>query len=247
MTEIAKLPPGYTSPRHDVVELVPRSARRILELGCSNGSTALVLQQRQECSYTGIERDSDLAAQARSSVIGEVLVRSLDDSDWPRDLAGSFDCIIAADILEHLVDPWSVLRQAVSFLEPGGCVVISLPNAGHVQTILNLVRGRWPYRQRGVHDATHLRFFTLREIRGLCGFVGLRINHLTRNRRILDRGGVWDYATRITPVFGFSDLFTYQYVLRASVSSRPERVPAESVPPWHRQGMLEGVSTIEAE
>ena len=55
---------------------------------------------------------------------------------------------------------WAVLRAAVRYLEPEGVVIASIPNVGHLDTICNLVfRGLWPYRERGIHDRTHLRFF----------------------------------------------------------------------------------------
>lgn len=83
-----------------------------------------------------------------------------------------FYCIIFADVLEHLKNPWTVLKGTTNFLTDSGFVIISFPNVRHYTTIINLVKGYWPYRERGIHDKTHLRFFTFKNIKNAfrCGF-----------------------------------------------------------------------------
>ncbi len=86
-----------------------------------------------------------------------------------------FDCLIAADILEHLVDPWSVLARTVDLLSPGATVVVSLPNVAYWRALLRVVRtGRWPLDQEGVFDRTHLRWFTHDDALELLVQAGLR-------------------------------------------------------------------------
>ena len=89
---------------------------------------------------------------------------------------GTFDCIVAADVLEHLVDPWAALRRAVERLRPGGTVVVSLPNVRSWETFRELgLRGRWPRRPSGLFDATHLRWFALPDARELLEQAGLEV------------------------------------------------------------------------
>ena len=64
----------------------------------------------------------------------------------------SFDCIIAADVLEHLVDPWTVLAQLRARLVPGGVLVASIPNVGHWEVVRDLLEGRWQYTSDGLLD-----------------------------------------------------------------------------------------------
>jgi predicted RNA methylase len=96
---------AYESVRDEIVELVPERARRVLDLGCSNGWLAAALKERGPVEVVGIEREPAYAAVARERcdrvVVGDV-------QDVPSDL-GRFDCLVAADVLEHLVDPWSAL------------------------------------------------------------------------------------------------------------------------------------------
>lgn len=87
-----------------------------------------------------------------------------------------FDLLIFADVLEHLEDPWLTLQKWLTVLKPGGCVVISLPNVQHFLVSFALVfRGSWEYRERGILDRTHLRFFTRKTMRKLIKDSGLVI------------------------------------------------------------------------
>ena len=159
---------AYESTRPDVQALVPGSARRILDLGCAAGHLGAALKQRQAAEVVGIELDEDYAMDARDRL--DLVVQG-DVSAVLRDSApelGSFDCLIAADVLEHLVDPWGALRDAAALLDPGGAAVVSLPNVQYALVFWRLIRqGRWPREPAGLFDATHLRWFTL-STRGSC-------------------------------------------------------------------------------
>ena len=133
----------------------------------------------------------------------------------------TFDCILLADVLEHLVDPWTILRRLTDHLEPQGLVVTSLPNVRHYTTLLSLLVGkRWPYRDRGIHDRTHLRFFAQRNVVELFQSAGLTITSMRRQYRVLEG------PIPIQSVFACSrrsplrDLLTFQYLIVASAPSR---------------------------
>lgn len=86
-------------------------------------------------------------------------------------------------MLEHLREPWQVLREAVTCLAPGGCVLACIPNVQHwstwVQhwsTWVQLARGRWPRSDSGLFDRTHLRWFTLDDMVALLREAGLVVD-----------------------------------------------------------------------
>src|SRR5262249_27679766 len=162
----------YDQARPEVAALVPPSCHRVLELGCGSGRLGDLLTQRGH-EVTGVELVPEVAAVARRR-LARVEVMDLEGDDWPFEPA-SFDAVVAADVLEHLVDPWRVLRRAVALLRPGGVVVASLPNVQNIDVLWRLVRGRWDYRERGILDRGHLRFFTLRSIRQLFEQAGLEM------------------------------------------------------------------------
>src|SRR4051794_39540297 len=203
---------AYESERPEILALVPSGARRVLDLGCATGALGAALKARQAVEVVGIERDPVYAAEARERcdrvIVGDV-------EDVPGDLGG-FDCLVAADVLEHLADPWSALRAYAELLEPGCRAVVSLPNVAHWTTYAALARGSWPRRPQGVHDATHLRWFTLRDALELLEQAGLRVEHVERRPWVLWRGTRVDRrAGALMRVPGVRALFAFQHVLAA--------------------------------
>jgi SAM-dependent methyltransferase len=169
-------PPGYyDAERPEVAALVPPWCRRVLEVGCGRGGLGALLKERGH-HVSAIELVGEAAAAARRRL--DCVVQAdveVDGFPFPAD---SFDAILFADVLEHLVDPWRVLREAAGVLAPGGVVVASIPNLQHQDVLWRLLRGRWEYRERGITDFGHLRFFTLHTIRGLFSQAGLHIDHV---------------------------------------------------------------------
>jgi methionine biosynthesis protein MetW len=205
---------AYETLRPSIADLVPERARRVLDLGCASGALGAALKERGGVEVVGIELDPGYAAAAR-----EVYDRVVegDVEDVPADL-GRFDCLVAADVLEHLVDPWAALDAYAAMLEPGCRAIVSLPNVGHWTTYAHLARGSWPRRPEGVHDATHLRWFTLRDAVELCEGAGLRVEHVEKRPWVLWRGTRLDAhagpLARLSP-------FTFQHILAARKLRRP--------------------------
>jgi 2-polyprenyl-3-methyl-5-hydroxy-6-metoxy-1,4-benzoquinol methylase len=161
--------------RHDIVELLSSDpGQAILELGCGSGGTARTVRAANKAGrYVGIELLEDAAAAARD-VIDEVLVGDVESLDLAP-LAGQFDALIASEVLEHLVDPWVTVRRLVECLKPGGMVYASSPNVAHWHILRGLIRGRFDYRDAGVMDRTHLRWFTPGAYRAMFEAAGVEV------------------------------------------------------------------------
>lgn len=202
---------GYETARPDVQALVPRSARAILDLGCASGALGAALKQRQPARVVGVELDGAYAAAAAEH-LDAVVNAGVEDALRDGDL-GSFDCVVAADVLEHLVDPWSALRAAAALLRPGGAAVVSVPNVRSLETLLELgVRGRWPRVDEGLFDRTHLRWFALADARGLIEQAGLAVEHVE------PRHFYAGWQLRVAELLGrtaLAPLVTGQYILLA--------------------------------
>ena len=108
-----------------------------------------LLKQRSH-HVTGVELIAAVAERAREVL--DVVAQADVDSEGLPFPAGSFDAILFADVLEHFVDPWRVLRQAATLLAPDGVIVASIPNVQYIGVISGLLRGRWEYRERGILD-----------------------------------------------------------------------------------------------
>ena len=205
--------PSYVTPRNDVLALIPETARCVLDLGCSSGELGAALKERQGARVIGLEADPALAAVARKR-LDLVYQVDLERADLDDLLSGeTFDGLVLADILEHLTDPWRLLGAAVACLDPDGWVLTSLPNVRHISTLYQLgLRGEWPLRDRGIHDRTHLRFFTRRGIIALLEGAGLEVREERRNLRIVERIHTINRFARWLDFPPLRPFFTFQYL-----------------------------------
>ena len=165
-----------------VLEMIDGTPRRVLDLGCAGGALGAALKQRfPGASVVGVEAGS-AAARKAAQRLDRVVVARLEDFDPAREgfAAGEFDAVIAADVLEHLVNPWQLLVRLRPWLAPGAQVIASIPNVRNLWLAAGLLElGRWEYTERGLLDVTHLRFFTLDEMRRMFEETGYRFETFT--------------------------------------------------------------------
>lgn len=165
---------GQTAPVH-VMHLVGLS-KRVLEIGCGPGSITKILAQQGQCRVTGLELDPE-AIKKVAPYCETIMQADLNSAEWPRLLDGveRFDVVVAADVLEHLYDPWVTLKHMISFINPNGYLVVSLPHVGHAAVVSCLINSDFEYRDWGLLDSTHIRFFGLKNIETLFAQAGLKI------------------------------------------------------------------------
>ena len=205
-----------------IVSLVP-PATRVLEFGCATGYMTEVLKNRLGCTVVGIEIDRDAAAQAEQYA-ERVIVGDAETIDYAAELAGEeFDVVLFADVLEHLKEPADVLRRVRPFVAENGVVVASIPNIAHASVRLALLGGEFRYREWGLLDDTHLRFFTRASIQDLFEETGYAVTHWLRQR--LDVGETEIKVPQVPEAVrewlaSDPEATTYQFVLRAVVSER---------------------------
>ncbi len=154
------------------------SGKRVLELGCGPGMITRLLA-RQQCKVTALEMDTR-ALEAVAPYCEAVHPCDLNDPAWPARLAcaDKFEAIVAGDVLEHLVDPWTTVERLAPLLAEDGHVVISLPHAGHNAVIASLIASDFAYQPWGLLDKTHIRFFGMHNIQELCERAGFKITEV---------------------------------------------------------------------
>mgnify|MGYP001171398301 CR=1 FL=1 len=240
----AAKPLGYFEfDRPDVLALVPSTVRRVLDIGCGGGKLGAAIKARQSAYVTGIELQSaaiDAAVQRLDEVIiGDVQNDAIDFPDH------SFDCVICADVLEHLRDPLSVLRKIRRWLTPDGLLVTSLPNVRNHTVIRSLLAGNWTYETAGLLDEDHVRFFTRREIEKLLFRAGFDV----QQQRMVPGEGYQDWVQQGSPLqiqLGpfqlhvssqeeVAEFFAYQYLTTASPAPQTDQGLTSIVIVTHNQ------------
>lgn len=148
--------------RHNaaLLALMPKNVKRIVEVGCGSGALAREYKKfNPGCRYVGVEISPDYADLARR-YCDEVEVLDLENADDATVAQFDADCWVFSDVLEHLHDPWSVLRKIRSIMPPDGYVVACIPNAQHWSVQARLSCGLLRYEDIGLLDRTQLRWFT---------------------------------------------------------------------------------------
>ena len=155
----------FANTRPEVAALLPARCTHVLEIGCGEGRFAAQMPQRQ--SYWGVEPSA--AAERARGVLDHVFQGTYEQ------VAGQlpdahFDLIICNDVIEHMPDHDAFLQALRRKLVPGALIVGSVPNVRYLPHLLEVLLQRdWRYRDEGILDRTHLRFFTAASLRRTLG------------------------------------------------------------------------------
>jgi SAM-dependent methyltransferase len=133
---------------------------KILDVGTSSGYLGKILSGKSHY-VAGLEKDAATAERAKHWY-SSFRLADIETFEFP--YRREFDYILFADVLEHLRDPAAVLRRCIPALKESGKIIISVPNVANFIVRLSLLAGKFDYRDRGILDRTHLRFFTLRSL-----------------------------------------------------------------------------------
>lgn len=164
-----------------------RRENRVLDVGCSSGLLGARVRSLGH-HVTGVDY---MEIPGVRDALDDFVLADLDDGDLSK-VEGTYDVILCGDVLEHLRQPGNLLEQAAAKLNPGGSILVSVPNFAHWYPRLRSALGLFDYDQRGILDSTHVRFFTKRSFEGLVRSKGLSVARRTATGLPFDvknRGG----------------------------------------------------------
>ena len=225
----------YANVNPDLLAAIPLSAARILEIGAGAGALGAAFKRRNPaCTWVGVEAASEPAERAsrlldKVYVVDIELVLAADKHDQPDWLASAanYDAIVFGDVLEHLRDPWAVLKSLTRCLADDGVVLACIPNIGHWTVIDGLMRGQFQYTESGLLDRTHLRFFTASSMLESFRSAALAPTKIRGREFVVDKEGFERFSSTMQNWFAASGeqealikrrLLSLQYVIRAKKS-----------------------------
>jgi len=221
------------------------AASEVLDLGVGNGSLGRYLTSQRQCQVDGVDCSEECLRQAATNY-RELRQLDLDQADALQAFSGRrYDVIVLADVLEHLREPQQLMRQAAGLLAPGGQLLLSIPNVAYAGVVLELLEGRFDYRDQGILDTTHLRFYTLSSMRELVQGAGLYITSLQTVRLPLHRSEFEFAVPERLPaalrqaLAERSDSLAYQYIISAGLNEAGAPVPEPCVDFEAVQGTFE--------
>jgi len=211
----------------NIYALVPDSVAKILEVGTGSGSLAAAIKKKIPfVEYVGVEISSEYANLSRAHC-DKVYLDNFEKPNYKliQEISNA-DCIIFSDVLEHFVDPWSVLEMLRLTMKPSACIIASIPNIQHWSIQLRLNGGDWSYSENGLLDKTHLRFFTRQTICALFEKTGFIITHIEpRIFNFPNQIQALDIIAKITSLLSGNeeasrlDASAFQYVITAQPKS----------------------------
>ncbi len=193
----------------------------VLEIGCATGYMTRYMKSSLQCRVVAVEIDGRSAEKARpfcdELVVGDIESLSLETilAHW------QFDVIVMADVIEHLTHPAALLDKLKPLLKDAGYLLLSIPNGTHGALALELLDGKWEYRETGLMDRTHLHFYdkeSLSDLLESCGWYVAQLDRVVIHPRDTEMNTPWDryprevtaYLEKVNPEYK-----TYQFIVKA--------------------------------
>lgn len=176
----------FTQTRPEMAAFLPPVDGRVLEIGCgAGGFTRSHLSGAAE--KWGIEPFEPVTKSA-DKIFDRLLIGTFDQvkDQLPRN---HFNLVVCNDVIEHMNDHDAFLEEISSYMRPGGYLVGSVPNVRHITALMKLLVGRdWPYKDDGILDRTHLRFFTERSLNRALRTASFDVEKISGVRSVIAEG-----------------------------------------------------------
>lgn len=190
----------------------------ILDVGCATGKLGKHLRKgKSPEKLIGIEVDK-VAAKKAKEFYDNVITYDLEKITKLPFEKKYFDCIVLADVLEHLKRPDNLLKILSQYLSDDGVLVVSVPNVAFISIRISLVVGRFEYQEKGILDKSHLHFFTLSTIKKLIRDSGYQV---VSARGYINTRPVLRFLDILATLF--PSIFAYQLLLVARKDEAPPR------------------------
>jgi hypothetical protein len=215
--------PAHEGFNPDVLQMMPPNLARVVEIGSSSGALAAAYRQNNpRTDYIGVEIDAGYAQRSsqRCSRVLHANIEHISDAELQSLLPA--ECWVFADVLEHLYDPWRVLKRLRAVMRPTDCIVACLPNTQHWSVLARLVSGNFWYEDMGLLDRTHIRFFTRITLIKMFEEAGFRIEagrprifHFEHQDTVLEALRALARTLGLDPDLCARDAAVFQHVVRA--------------------------------
>lgn len=164
----------YSLSRLEIAAFVPNNIVAILDIGCSSGTFLELVKEQTGAETWGVEAVQEIAETAKLKV-DHILTGKVEDviNSIPD---GYFDCITFNDVLEHLLEPTDVLKLIKPKLSEKGIIIASIPNVRYFYNLYELIiKKDWEYKDAGILDSTHFRFFTQKSMKRMFENAGYKV------------------------------------------------------------------------
>lgn len=149
--------------KSNLLDLIPNNLKdgNLLEIGAAGGNTLIYAKKNGYAkNIYGIELCKLDNSNQDNKFINDFIIGNVEEIDIPYE-ENYFDVILCGDVLEHLIDPYSIVLNLKKYLKKDGVLIASIPNIRKISVLYTIfIKGDFKYEESGTLDRTHLRFFT---------------------------------------------------------------------------------------
>lgn len=139
------------------------SGKRVMDIGCGNGSVSEVLVQNGY-ELVGIEpSESGITCCREKMPQAEFYQKSLGE-DFSFLNGKQFDVVLCSEVIEHLYDPAQLFEVAASFLSAGGLLLITCPYHGYLKNLILSLLNSWDFHWQPGVTGGHIKFWSRRTL-----------------------------------------------------------------------------------
>lgn len=199
----------YNQVRYDLISILNNFINKTdrykyLDVGCGSCDTLVYLKENEMASSAeGIELMAIDNSNQQNELVDKLWIGPIEEKLGVIE-NNAYDIILCLDVLEHLVDPWSIVHTLADKLKVGGYLFISCPNIREIKTMVNIfIGGKFEYAEAGILDKTHLRFFCANDLKDLGTTEKLEFIELIPNYKMAPNRGKfrWLHFSYLDTIF----------------------------------------------
>jgi len=207
---------SYKNARLDLFPFI-ENPKKVLDVGCNIGTTGLALKNKfgHHVHIEGLDYNEKSIKEAENKLNVAQAIDLNNLTNFEEFLQNkTFDYIIFADVLEHILHPQQIVDISKNHLTTNGKIIVSIPNYGFYLSIFYLLLHKWPHNERGIFDKTHINIYVKGNLNSLKPN-GCELKILLRKYRLFEsRGSKYDrFLKLINYIPWLRNFFTFQFIL----------------------------------
>ena len=179
---------------------------QVLDVGCWDGYIMQQILDRKKAQHVfGIDNSKPAIEMCHKKKLSAKLVKSVDRKLPFKN--NQFDAVVAGEIIEHLYDVNTFLKEVYRILKPKGQLIITTPNLVSLGSRLTLLLGKIPWmieNELGGKNSGHIRYFTFDVLENLLKSHNFQV--VEKNVDIVHVGhrlySAADFITKTFPTLG---------------------------------------------
>lgn len=172
----------YAQELPEILPFIPDKAELLLDVGGRLSVLAGDLKSKKNMTIWALDIEQ-LSSHMAEKGLGTYLKANEEIITGRKIDLPLFDCLLFIDILEHLKEPGKVLKKLKENLKDDGKAFLCISNIRHYKVIKDILRNRWLYREHGILEENHLRFFSWATINRILKMSGYQIENFQRKKK----------------------------------------------------------------